>query len=267
MTQKVKPSTLADTSVTAGTYGGPSQQAVFTVDAQGRLTYAGNATPTVANTNISGVITPSQLASSATYNINVTGSAGSVANGVYTNGSYSDPSWLTLSKSKVGLGNVDNTADANKNVNSANTAAFSTTQSGTDNSTKIATTEFVQSRITAATVGWNVTYTGNFSVGNGGVYTLPANCIGVYVWAQVWGGNNNGGTFYAQVRNGAGSTLGTLSVHGTNDGPAKGDGGSGMYMSGATFLPMSADARSIYCYTGNNNVGGTLYVQAHVTKS
>lgn len=41
---------------------------------------------------------------------NVTGNADTVTNGVYTSGSYSDPSWLTISKSKVGLGSVENTA-------------------------------------------------------------------------------------------------------------------------------------------------------------
>ena len=40
----------------------------------------------------------------------LTGNADTVTNGVYTSGSYSDPSWLTLSASKVGLGNVENTA-------------------------------------------------------------------------------------------------------------------------------------------------------------
>jgi len=40
----------------------------------------------------------------------LTGNADTVTNGVYTSGSYSDPSWLTLSSSKVGLGNVENTA-------------------------------------------------------------------------------------------------------------------------------------------------------------
>lgn len=46
-----------------------------------------------------------------TWNISVTGNAGTVTNGVYTTGSYSDPSWITsLAKSKVGLGNVENTA-------------------------------------------------------------------------------------------------------------------------------------------------------------
>lgn len=42
--------------------------------------------------------------------LNIPGNAATVTNGVYTTGSYSDPSWLTISKSKVGLGNVENTA-------------------------------------------------------------------------------------------------------------------------------------------------------------
>jgi len=98
MTTKVKPSVLADTAVTAGTYGGSTQHAVFTVDAQGRLTYAANATPSIATSQLTGTISSSQIASQT------------------------DPSWLTITKSKVGLGNVDNTADANKSVSYAATS-------------------------------------------------------------------------------------------------------------------------------------------------
>jgi hypothetical protein len=60
---------------------------------------SGNFAANVITANLTGVVTGS-----------VSGNAGSVTNGVYTNGSYSDPSWLTLSKSKVGLANVENTA-------------------------------------------------------------------------------------------------------------------------------------------------------------
>ena len=49
MTTKVTGSVLADTAVTAGTYGGTQTLQAFTVDAQGRITYAANIT--------SGVIT------------------------------------------------------------------------------------------------------------------------------------------------------------------------------------------------------------------
>jgi len=63
----------------------------------------------------------------------LSGNATTATNGVVTTGSYSDPSWLTISKSKVGLGNVDNTADANKSVNyatSAGSAGNATTAGG-----------------------------------------------------------------------------------------------------------------------------------------
>jgi len=65
MTTKVKPSVLADTAVTLGTYGGSTQHAVVQVDQQGRLVYAGNATPSIATSQLTGTISGSQLASGA----------------------------------------------------------------------------------------------------------------------------------------------------------------------------------------------------------
>jgi hypothetical protein len=73
---------------------------------------------------------PSSFANS-TNSAAINGNAGTVTNGVYTSGSYSDPTWLTISKSKVGLGNVDNTADASKSVSSAVTANTATYLSAT----------------------------------------------------------------------------------------------------------------------------------------
>lgn len=45
-----------------------------------------------------------------TYSIAISGNAGTVTNGLHSNGSYSDPSWLIISKTKVGLSAVENTA-------------------------------------------------------------------------------------------------------------------------------------------------------------
>jgi hypothetical protein len=50
-------SQLAATAVTVGTYGGASQMAVVTVDQQGRITFAANATPSIATTQLTGTIT------------------------------------------------------------------------------------------------------------------------------------------------------------------------------------------------------------------
>lgn len=53
MTTRVSSSTLANTAVTIGTYGGASQIPVVVVDQQGRLTSAANATISVSATQVS----------------------------------------------------------------------------------------------------------------------------------------------------------------------------------------------------------------------
>jgi hypothetical protein len=66
-------------------------------------------TGTIAGTftgNLTGDVTGNVTGSSGS----TTGNAATVTNGVYTTGSYSNPTWLTLDSSKVGLGNVENTA-------------------------------------------------------------------------------------------------------------------------------------------------------------
>jgi len=62
MTTKVSSSVLANTAVTAGNYGGASSIPVVTIDAQGRVQSAANVSPSIANTQITGVITSTQLA-------------------------------------------------------------------------------------------------------------------------------------------------------------------------------------------------------------
>lgn len=81
-----------------------------------------------ASGNFSAGTITATLNGNALTSSSTTGNAATVTNGVYTTGSYSDPTWLTISKSKVGLGNVDNTADANKSVNYATSAGSITSQ-------------------------------------------------------------------------------------------------------------------------------------------
>ena len=61
MTTKVTSLLLANTAVTPGSYGGTTQHAVVNIDQQGRIIYAANATPSIANSQITGVMTASQL--------------------------------------------------------------------------------------------------------------------------------------------------------------------------------------------------------------
>ena len=158
MTQKVKPSTLADTAVTPGTYGGATQQTVITVDAQGRLTYAGNVSPVITTSQLTGTISATQIANNQLYTINISGNAGTVSNGVYTSVTYSDPSWLTLSKSKVGLGSVDNTSDASKRVDYANTAGSASSATTATNVTNALGSGQTWQDVTSSRV-YNTAYT------------------------------------------------------------------------------------------------------------
>ena len=62
------------------------------------------------NASISGTLVAGSTVTAPSFSGNLTGNAATVTNGVYTTGSYSDPAWLLLTKNKVGLGNVENTA-------------------------------------------------------------------------------------------------------------------------------------------------------------
>ena len=124
---------LDNTAVTAGSYGAAGTVATFTVDAQGRLTAAGNSAI---------AITASQV--------------------------------TDLTKSSVGLGNVDNTSDANKPVSTATQTALdlkanlaspaltgtptAPTAASNTNTTQVATTAYVQGEISELLNGAGAAY-------------------------------------------------------------------------------------------------------------
>ena len=96
--------------------------------------------------------------------------------------------------------------------------------------------------------------------------SLPANCIGVYIFCSVYGGGNNGGTGKIAVKDSGGTTLGTCFINGTNMGGGA-DGGSGMTDGAGSFIPVSSNASSLYLYVDSNSVGGTFYIQGYVTSA
>ena len=247
MTTKVKPSVLADTAVSAGTYGGATQHSVFTVDAQGRLTYAGNATPSIATSQLTGTISATQVANNQTYAVNISGTANSA----------------TYATTAVNANNATYSGSATSAA-SANVATYGVTANTSDESNKLATTAYVKSAISSSTPGWNVTYLST-NIASGGSWTVPSNCIGVYIYSLVSGSSSNGGNGRATIKDSGGNSLGSVYINGTNTnhGP---DGGSGMTDGAGSFVPLPSNASTVYLDIADNSVTGTFYVQAYVTK-
>ena len=83
-----------------------------TVAAAGTLTGTTLAS-NVVSSSLTSVGVLANLSVTNTITGSISGNAGTVTNGVYTNGSYADPTWITsLAASKVGLGNVTNESKA-----------------------------------------------------------------------------------------------------------------------------------------------------------
>jgi hypothetical protein len=105
-------------------------------DASGS-TFNGSVARTISYNSI-GAPSISGANATGTWNISISGNAATVTNGVYITGSYSDPAWITsLAKSKVGLGNVENTALSTW-LGSTNITTLGTVTSGTWSATTIA---------------------------------------------------------------------------------------------------------------------------------
>jgi len=123
---------LANTAVATGTYGNASAVAQFAVDAQGRITSAGNVTIAIANSAVSGLGTMStQNANNvAITGGNITGITGNVVgaipNGTITN-TLLQNSTATLGNATITLGgttsSVGNLTLANVTVSSGNVTA------------------------------------------------------------------------------------------------------------------------------------------------
>ena len=139
---------LANTAVAAGTYGNATAVSQITVDAQGRITSAGNVTIAIANSAVSGLGTMSTQNANAvaitggTVN-GITGNVvGAIPNGTITN-TLLQNSTATLGNATITLGgttsSVGNLTLANVTVSSGNVTANVSLTNATNASATFAT--------------------------------------------------------------------------------------------------------------------------------
>ncbi len=106
----------------------------------------------------------------------------------------------------------------------------------------------------------------NISFTYGQSYTIPANCIGIYVYASVNGSGNSGARVGLNLNDASSNLVAQFPIHGTNElsGP---DGGSGMADSGASYVPIDPSKIANVSWVlleGNPSSSYTLNIYAAV---
>lgn len=181
----------------------------------------------------------------------IDGNAGTVTNGVYTTGSYSDPSWLTLSKSKVGLGNVENTALSTW-TGSSSITTLGTVSTGVWNGTEIG--------ISKGGTGLTSTPTnGQILIGNGTGFSLATITAGSNITVT----NSAGGITIASTASGS-SIFAQATIRATWTGsvPPFQDGATGTTLTVTLPVGRFTQAPIVSCQEMNithNGVAGDQY--------
>ena len=221
--------------VTPGSYGDASHAPVITVDAKGRITAVSSQAISgggggMADPGSNGILKRTAL--------NTTGIAaagteyyapgGAIAAGdlpaaaVVTSGSYSDPSWLTISKTKVGLSAVENTALSTW-AGSANITTIGTLAAGSVPWARLTSvpSTFAPTAHAAAHAGAGgdpltslgaMSFTGNLTFGTDNSYDIGASGANRPRNLYVAGAGTFGGTITANQFSGSGAGLGAGTI-------------------------------------------------------
>ena len=139
---------------------------------------------------------------SGTWAIDISGNAGTVTNGVYTTGVYSNPSWITaLAGSKIS-GNISgNAANVNGTVAIANGGTGATTDAGARTALGVPSTTG-----SGASGTWAIDISGNSATVTNGVYTSGAYSNPAWITALA------GSKISGNISGNAGNVSGTVAV-------------------------------------------------------
>ena len=170
----------------------------------------------ITSSSLTSVGTLTDLTVTNTITGSVSGNAGTVSNGVYTTGSYSNPSWITsLAASKVGLGSVENTALSTW-AGSTNITTLGTIATGTWSGTTIATTKG-GTGLTSYTTG-DVLYASGtntlakLAAGTDGYLLTMSSGVPVWAAAPVSLPSQTGYSGYYLTTNGSSASWGQLPI-------------------------------------------------------
>ncbi len=211
-----------------------------TSDTGERLKVQGNAA-------ITGTLIVGSTITAPSFSGNLTGNASTVTNGVYTTGSYSDPSWLILSKSKVGLGNVENTALS--------------TWAGSTSITTLGT-------VTTGTVPWaNVSGKPTLASANTASAVVQRDGSGNFSAATITAAlSGNASTATALAANGANCSAGQAALGVSSSGAAEGCYDPNTYRSGQINFVYGGSASTAIDPTTVNNLWRAHAHQAALTE-
>lgn len=229
----------AGTWITVSGGGGTTTNAL-TIDNSGAGSASGvtfnGASPVTISYNTIGAPKANGAGASGTWSISITGNSATVTNGLYSTGSYSNPTWLTSIQGSIVSGNIaGNAANITATSNSTLTTLSSLSLPG--------------SQVTGNISGNAANVTGTVAVANGGTGQTS------YTDGQLLIGNSTGNTLTKSTLT-AGSGISITNAGGSITITATGGGGGGVtsFSAGTTgFTPNVAT-------TGAITLAGTLNV-------
>jgi hypothetical protein len=175
----------AATATSATSAGSVTNSVTFNTSGAGGtspVTYNGSTAQTISYNTI-GAPSTTGTGASGTWSIGITGNAGTVTNGVYTTGSYSNPTWITSILGSIVSGAVATATTATNVAGGATGSLLYQSGASTTTSLALGTTNYV---LTAGASAPQYVAQSTLSVGSATTATTSTNLAGGVAGAIPW---------------------------------------------------------------------------------